>query len=131
MRDGGSLYDALGPGYTLLRFDPAVAVAQLQAAAAHRRMPLEIVDVDVAAPAYDRSSRWYAPISTLPGAATRCPPIWTSAPVRRADRSAAQQGALTASSENVFSARSAGAVSNGGEGGLKCIEHTLLRLWPS
>jgi FAD binding domain len=54
MRDGGSLYDALGPGYTLLRFDPAVAMAQLQATAAHRRMPLEIVDVAVAAPAYDR-----------------------------------------------------------------------------
>jgi 2-polyprenyl-6-methoxyphenol hydroxylase-like FAD-dependent oxidoreductase len=52
-RDGGSLYDALGPGYTLLRFDPAVAVVQLQAAAASRRMPLEIVDVDAAAPAYN------------------------------------------------------------------------------
>jgi 2-polyprenyl-6-methoxyphenol hydroxylase-like FAD-dependent oxidoreductase len=46
LRDGTSLYDVLGQGYTLLRFDPAADVAALQEAAARRRMPLSIVDID-------------------------------------------------------------------------------------
>lgn len=46
LADGRSLYDALGQGYTLLRFDPSADVAPLQAAAERRRMPLTIVDVD-------------------------------------------------------------------------------------
>ncbi|MGN6562726.1 MAG: FAD-dependent oxidoreductase [Thermomicrobiales bacterium] len=48
LRDGRSLYDALGPGYTLLRFDPAVAVGGLLAAAADRAVPLTLLDVDAA-----------------------------------------------------------------------------------
>ena len=36
--DGRSLYDALGPEYTLLRFDPTVAVDGLLAAAAARNV---------------------------------------------------------------------------------------------
>ena len=40
-----SLYDRLGPGYTLLRFDAGVAIDALQAAAALRKMPLVVVDV--------------------------------------------------------------------------------------
>jgi hypothetical protein len=56
LADGRSLYDALGPGYTLLRFDPAVAAAPLRAAAEAHRVPLAIVDVDGndAADVYDR-----------------------------------------------------------------------------
>lgn len=45
LADGTSLYDAFGPGYTLLRFDPGVDVGALVEAAAARRMPLKVVDV--------------------------------------------------------------------------------------
>jgi hypothetical protein len=45
LADGSSLYDALGPGYTLLRFSPFLDVFALQSAAADRRMPLTIVDI--------------------------------------------------------------------------------------
>ncbi|MFL6974723.1 MAG: FAD-dependent monooxygenase, partial [Xanthobacteraceae bacterium] len=41
-----SLYDALGPGYTLIRFDPAVPVLGLVEAAAGRGVPLAVLDVD-------------------------------------------------------------------------------------
>ena len=46
LRDGRSLYDALGPDYTLLRFDPTVEVTRLVEAAARRRVPLAVVDVE-------------------------------------------------------------------------------------
>jgi hypothetical protein len=46
LRDGRSLFDALGPGYTLLRFDPDVSVDQLLAAAETRGVPMAVVDVD-------------------------------------------------------------------------------------
>src|SRR4029077_1271453 len=57
LRDGRSLYDALGPDYTLLRFDPAVRVAGLVEAAARRRVPLAVVDVAAsdARPLYARN----------------------------------------------------------------------------
>jgi 2-polyprenyl-6-methoxyphenol hydroxylase-like FAD-dependent oxidoreductase len=45
LRDGASLYDAMGPEYTLLRHDPAVAVDALMQAAASRRLPLRLLDV--------------------------------------------------------------------------------------
>ena len=45
LADERSLYDAFGPGYTLLRFDAGVDVAPLLAAAAARRIPLALVDV--------------------------------------------------------------------------------------
>jgi hypothetical protein len=48
LRDGRSLYDAMGPDYTLLRFDPAVDVAGLRTAALERGVPLEVLDVDSA-----------------------------------------------------------------------------------
>jgi 2-polyprenyl-6-methoxyphenol hydroxylase-like FAD-dependent oxidoreductase len=44
--DGRSLYDALGQGFGLLRFDPSVAVDGLIAAANKRRFPLAILDID-------------------------------------------------------------------------------------
>jgi hypothetical protein len=43
--DGSSLYDAMGPEFTLLRFDPALDVAVLAAAAGEKRVPLGILDV--------------------------------------------------------------------------------------
>jgi len=44
--DGRSLYDALGEGYSLIRFAPDVAISGLMAAAAQRGMPLFVLDVD-------------------------------------------------------------------------------------
>ncbi len=81
LRDGRSLYDALGPGYTLLRFDPAIDVTALLAAAADRTLPLQVLDVDSDDGSSYRerlSSPYRAPTSTSPGAATRCPPIHTT-----------------------------------------------------
>jgi 2-polyprenyl-6-methoxyphenol hydroxylase-like FAD-dependent oxidoreductase len=46
LADGRSLYDALGAGYTLLRFDRAVDVAGLVAVAAVRHVPLSVLDVE-------------------------------------------------------------------------------------
>jgi 2-polyprenyl-6-methoxyphenol hydroxylase-like FAD-dependent oxidoreductase len=46
LRDGRSLYDALGPDYTLLRLDPAAEVGGLVAAAARRGIPLAVLDVE-------------------------------------------------------------------------------------
>jgi 2-polyprenyl-6-methoxyphenol hydroxylase-like FAD-dependent oxidoreductase len=43
--DGSSLYDAMGPEFTLLRFDPALDVAALEAAARSRGVPLKVLDV--------------------------------------------------------------------------------------
>jgi 2-polyprenyl-6-methoxyphenol hydroxylase-like FAD-dependent oxidoreductase len=43
--DGRSLYDAMGPEFTLLRFDPAVDVAPLEAAARTRGVPLKLLDM--------------------------------------------------------------------------------------
>ena len=43
--DGCSLYDAMGPEFTLLRFDPSVDVVGLELAARDRGMPLKILDV--------------------------------------------------------------------------------------
>ena len=46
LEDGASLYDELGPEYTLLRFDRTVAVEALQDAAMNRNVPLQVLDVD-------------------------------------------------------------------------------------
>jgi hypothetical protein len=43
--DGRSLYDALGDGYGLIRFDPNVAVDGLVAEAKRRGVPLAVLDV--------------------------------------------------------------------------------------
>jgi 2-polyprenyl-6-methoxyphenol hydroxylase-like FAD-dependent oxidoreductase len=43
--DGRSLYDALGPDYTLLRFDATVPTAALEAAAQRRGVPMKVLDV--------------------------------------------------------------------------------------
>jgi FAD binding domain len=44
--DGASLYDAMSAGFTLLRFDPTVDVAALEAAARARAVPLKILDIE-------------------------------------------------------------------------------------
>ena len=46
LRDGRSVYDALGAGYGLLRFDRSVAVDGLAAAAKQRGVPLMVLDID-------------------------------------------------------------------------------------
>jgi hypothetical protein len=43
--DGRSLYDAMGPEYTLLRLDPGADARPLQEAAARRGLPLAVLDV--------------------------------------------------------------------------------------
>lgn len=44
--DGSSLYDAMGEGFTLLRFDVTADVAALEAAARSRGVPLKVLDVE-------------------------------------------------------------------------------------
>jgi 2-polyprenyl-6-methoxyphenol hydroxylase-like FAD-dependent oxidoreductase len=46
LRDGRSLYDALGPWFTVLRFDRSVPVTPLVEAATLRGVPLAMLDVD-------------------------------------------------------------------------------------
>ena len=45
--DGSSLYDAMGPEFTLLRLDPALDVTALAGAAGEKRVPLRILDVGI------------------------------------------------------------------------------------
>jgi 2-polyprenyl-6-methoxyphenol hydroxylase-like FAD-dependent oxidoreductase len=46
LADGRSLYDALGPEYTLLRFDPGIDISGLTQAAAQCSMPLAVLDIE-------------------------------------------------------------------------------------
>jgi 2-polyprenyl-6-methoxyphenol hydroxylase-like FAD-dependent oxidoreductase len=43
-----SLYDALGPGYTLIRLDPTADATEIIQAAAKRGVPLAVLDIDTA-----------------------------------------------------------------------------------
>jgi 2-polyprenyl-6-methoxyphenol hydroxylase-like FAD-dependent oxidoreductase len=52
LRNNLSLYDALGPEFTLLRFDRDEDVGGLLSAAALRQVPLTVVDVDTQASVY-------------------------------------------------------------------------------
>jgi hypothetical protein len=45
LADGRSLFDAFGPGYTLIRRDPAVDVSALTDAARAQELPLVLLDV--------------------------------------------------------------------------------------
>jgi 2-polyprenyl-6-methoxyphenol hydroxylase-like FAD-dependent oxidoreductase len=47
--DGSSLYDAMGREFTLLRFDPSIKTAPLQAAAERRGVPLGVLEVNAPA----------------------------------------------------------------------------------
>lgn len=55
LESGESVYDRLGDGYTVLRFDPAVDVGDLVSAARDRGVPIEVLDVGNAdvPPCYD------------------------------------------------------------------------------
>jgi 2-polyprenyl-6-methoxyphenol hydroxylase-like FAD-dependent oxidoreductase len=44
--DGSSLYDAMGPEFTLLRFDSALDAAALERAARDRGVPLKVLDIE-------------------------------------------------------------------------------------
>ena len=44
--DGKSLYDAMGPEFSLLRFDSGIETTALEAAARHRGVPLKILDLE-------------------------------------------------------------------------------------
>jgi 2-polyprenyl-6-methoxyphenol hydroxylase-like FAD-dependent oxidoreductase len=44
--DGSSLYDAMGPEFTLLRFDPSIEVSALERAAREKGVPLVLLDLD-------------------------------------------------------------------------------------
>ena len=55
LRDGRSLYDAIGADFTLLCFDPAVSVDDMETAAARRGLPLTVFDV-----AAERADSLYA-----------------------------------------------------------------------
>jgi 2-polyprenyl-6-methoxyphenol hydroxylase-like FAD-dependent oxidoreductase len=55
--DGSSLYDAMGPEFTLLRLDPRIDATSLAGAARARGVPLRIVDMATPLPpAYDGGS---------------------------------------------------------------------------
>jgi 2-polyprenyl-6-methoxyphenol hydroxylase-like FAD-dependent oxidoreductase len=45
-KDGSSLYDAMGPEFTLLRMNSAVNIAPLQEAARKRGVPLKLLDIE-------------------------------------------------------------------------------------
>ena len=46
LRDGQSLYDVLGTGFTLMRRDPQLDISGLKTAATDRGVPLTVVDMD-------------------------------------------------------------------------------------
>jgi hypothetical protein len=46
LRDGRSLYDAIGSNFALLRFDDRVAVTPITEAATRRGVPLAVIDVE-------------------------------------------------------------------------------------
>ena len=54
--NGRSLYDGLGPEYTLLRLDPAIGAGPLQQTAAAQGVPLSVLDLvsEEASALYDR-----------------------------------------------------------------------------
>jgi len=56
LADGVSLYDAMGPEFTLLRFDRGVDVTSIERAARLRKVPLKVLDVAPPAAAIDRSA---------------------------------------------------------------------------
>jgi 2-polyprenyl-6-methoxyphenol hydroxylase-like FAD-dependent oxidoreductase len=53
--DGVSLYDAMGPEFTLLKLDPAADVAALESAARQRGVPLKVLQIKPRQAVYDGS----------------------------------------------------------------------------
>ena len=54
--NGASLYDAMGPEFTLLRFDRGVDVTSIERAAGLRKVPLKVLDVAPPAVPIDRNT---------------------------------------------------------------------------
>ncbi|MES2030471.1 MAG: FAD-dependent oxidoreductase [Pseudomonadota bacterium] len=48
LSDGRSIFDAMGPGYTLLRYDPTCDVTALSEAARRNGVPLTLIDLSIA-----------------------------------------------------------------------------------
>jgi hypothetical protein len=63
LRDGRSLYDALGPGFTLLRLDPRADADPIAQAAARCGVPLAVLDIP---PAEDASAYRYRLVLSRP-----------------------------------------------------------------
>ena len=83
-----SLYDALGPDYTLLRLDPTMHVIGIVEAAARRNFPLKVLDVKVSeVPRFtSTNSSWCAQISMWHGVATRNRTRWRTLLISSAAR---------------------------------------------
>ena len=83
-----SLYDAMGPDYTLLRLDPTAHVDGIVTAATQRGLPLAVLDVNSpgASNSIATNSYWCVRTNTSLGEATQRPPtrltssIWCAAP---------------------------------------------------
>jgi hypothetical protein len=48
LSDGRSIFDAMGPGYTLLRYDPTCDVTALRESARRNGVPLTLIDLSIA-----------------------------------------------------------------------------------
>jgi hypothetical protein len=68
------LYDAMGPDYTLLRFDPQVDVSGMLAAAEIRGVPLEVLDVATNEPVYTEKLVLSRPDQHIAWRGTAVPP---------------------------------------------------------
>src|SRR5262249_26234540 len=75
-KDGSSLYDAMGPEFTLLRFDPSIDVSALELAASARSVPLRLLDLDVsdATSGYDEKVVLSRPDQQVAWRGARLPP---------------------------------------------------------
>ncbi len=73
LADGSAVYDRLGKWFTLLVLED-VDTSPIEAAAARRGVPLQVVriDDDKVRQVYERRLFLFAPTTTLPGAATSC-----------------------------------------------------------
>ncbi|MDX2205931.1 MAG: hypothetical protein NW223_24495 [Hyphomicrobiaceae bacterium] len=64
--DGRSLYDLLGPGYTLLRTEPGIEAASFLSLARRARVPVDLLDLPAPAhPVYDRNLLLVRPDQTV------------------------------------------------------------------
>ncbi len=75
LKDGRSLYDALGSGYTLIRRDAWVDVEPLLSAARSRGVPMQVLDLDAdtGAEVYDRALVLSRPDQHVAWRSDRCP----------------------------------------------------------
>jgi len=76
LEGGRSLYDALGPDYTLIRCDPTKPVSEIVGAAGKRGVPLRLLDVDnsVRPPSYEHALLLVRPDQHVAWRGNREPP---------------------------------------------------------